>query len=56
LEKLYQLGILAKYEDSLGEFYGMIEGVSQLGLLQIRKEKELKEYDLKEISFLVTSY
>jgi len=52
---LYQLGKLAIYEDSLGQFEGVIEGVSDTGYLQIRKGEELIEYDLKEISFLVTS-
>ena len=50
---LYQLGKLAIYEDSSGKFEGVIEGVSEAGYLQIRKGKELKEYDLNEISFLV---
>jgi len=48
---LYQLGKLAIYEDSLGQFEGVIEGVSDTGYLQIRKGEELIEYDLKEISF-----
>ncbi len=55
LDVLCQLGKSAIYEDSSGKFEGVIEGVSKAGYLQIRKGKELKEYDLKEISFLVTS-
>ncbi len=55
LNSLYQLGTKALYQDDSGKFEGVIEGVSEMGYLQIRKEGELKEYDLKEISFLVAS-
>jgi BirA family biotin operon repressor/biotin-[acetyl-CoA-carboxylase] ligase len=53
LESLYLKGVKATFEDVTGKFEGIIEGVSEKSYLQIRKAGDLKEYDLKEISFLL---
>ena len=52
LKYLFQLNEKAFYEDVDGEFEGKIIGVSENGLLQIAKENEIRNYDLKEIKFI----
>ena len=48
---LLGLNILMTFEDANGEFNGMIEGVDDLGRLQVKTEEGQNVYDLKEIQF-----
>ncbi|MBU2019761.1 MAG: hypothetical protein KJ941_08955, partial [Bacteroidetes bacterium] len=43
---------IRKYEDNVGVFIGIIEGVSPSGKLVIYRNGDLKEYDLKELKFI----
>ncbi len=51
LENLWLLKTQSSYTDQTGDFIGEIIGVSELGLLQMMKDNQLKEYNLKEIKF-----
>jgi BirA family transcriptional regulator, biotin operon repressor / biotin---[acetyl-CoA-carboxylase] ligase len=49
---LYQKGIMCSYEDELGVFSAVIEGVNSNGNLILKSsEREKLYYDLKEVSF-----
>jgi len=50
---LYGYRQLMKFEDVEGVFIGIIEGVSEEGLLQLYRNGEHKNYDLKEVKFLL---
>jgi BirA family biotin operon repressor/biotin-[acetyl-CoA-carboxylase] ligase len=52
LKQLYRLNEQAHYADQNGEFVGKIIGVSEEGLLQIKKGDEIKTVDIKEITFI----
>lgn len=52
LKHLYRFGNVELYEDVLGEFYGTIVGVNEIGQLQIEKATgELISYHFKEVKF-----
>ena len=53
LSKLWMLNKEADFTDQSGEFRGCIKGVSPTGFLIMKKENELVQYDLKEISFKI---
>ena len=59
LDNLYLLEQEATFEDSEGVFKGTIQGISEVGLLTIRKvmnsETILRNYDLKEVKFISKS-
>jgi BirA family biotin operon repressor/biotin-[acetyl-CoA-carboxylase] ligase len=50
---LYLRDINAKYQDYNGEFNGVLKGVKSSGRLLIEKEDRIKDYDLKEIKFIL---
>ncbi len=54
LTSLYKYKIEAKYCDSEGEFFGIIEGTDTFGKLIIKKsaDQKLHYYDIKEVKFL----
>jgi hypothetical protein len=39
------------FEDELGEFQGLIQGVDELGRLHVLSDRGERTYDLKEIRF-----
>jgi hypothetical protein len=51
LENLWLLNTISSFTDEKGEFMGKIIGVSEIGLLQILNNNQLKEYNLKELKF-----
>lgn len=51
LKDLWLLDQLAKFQDANGEFEGIIRGVEENGLLQLERNGEIMNYDLKEIQF-----
>ncbi|MEY3198726.1 MAG: hypothetical protein RJA13_684, partial [Bacteroidota bacterium] len=59
LDNLYLLEQEATFEDENGIFNGTIQGISEVGLLTIRKivngETILRNYDLKEVRFILKS-
>lgn len=55
LENLKGYQRWVEFADLSGEFSGKIEGIDQSGKLIVRKENELRTYDLKEISFIFRS-
>ena len=59
LDNLYLLEQEATFEDENGIFNGTIQGISEVGLLTIRKvvngETILRNYDLKEVRFISKS-
>lgn len=50
---LYLRDINAKYQDNNGEFNGVLKGVQPSGRLLIEKEGRIKDYDFKEIKFIL---
>ncbi len=53
LEKFYKVNEWAQYQSSGDSFEGKITGVSKIGKLQVElRSNEVKEFDLKEISFI----
>ncbi len=48
---LFGLNETLHFEDATGDFYGTINGVDELGRLQISTAQGLNVYDLKEIRF-----
>ena len=50
---LYLKDISAKYQDNNGEFNGVLKGVKSSGRLLIEKDDIIKDYDLKEIKFIL---
>lgn len=52
LNSLYGYGIPKKFQDSDGIFTGVILGVLPNGRLQMNKDGKLKDYEVKEITFL----
>lgn len=53
LGHLYQRNLLANYEDLNGvPFKGLIEGVNEIGQLQVRVDGDVRSYNNKEIRFL----
>ena len=53
LERLYQFGVKARYQDEEGNFEGTILGVNKIGQLQIKPSHgELRTYHFKEVAFL----
>ncbi len=53
LKNLYKNQIPAMFKDTTNNFMGKIVGVSKIGKLLVEQENNsIKEYDLKEISFL----
>ena len=59
LDNMYLLEQEATFEDENGIFNGTIQGISEVGLLTIRKivndETILRNYDLKEVRFILKS-
>ena len=59
LDNMYLLEQEATFEDENGIFNGTIQGISEVGLLTIRKivngETILRNYDLKEVRFISKS-
>jgi BirA family biotin operon repressor/biotin-[acetyl-CoA-carboxylase] ligase len=51
ISNLFQLNELKNYEDSKGEFEGIIRNVLDSGHLVIERNGEAQQYDLKEIAF-----
>jgi BirA family biotin operon repressor/biotin-[acetyl-CoA-carboxylase] ligase len=53
LNRLYRLGIDARYRDKDGDFTGRINGVNPTGQLVIEKSSgEVRSYSFKEVEFL----
>lgn len=52
LSSLYGRGELRKFDDAMGEFDGVIKGITQQGKLIIETQSGIKSYDLKEIRFI----
>ena len=50
-EKLYQKGVVRKYEDKDGLFEGTILGIDATGKLIVNREGTLTHYGIKEINF-----
>lgn len=53
LDQLYGYKQLVQLEGRDGRFNGIIEGVKQNGKLIVRIEDELRDYDLKELRFIL---
>ena len=53
LKALHGYGTPLRFKDKEGEFTGVILGVHPSGRLQINRHGKLKNYDLKEIEFIV---
>jgi BirA family biotin operon repressor/biotin-[acetyl-CoA-carboxylase] ligase len=51
-ELLYQLDEKRRFEDSEGEFEGIIQGVVESGKLSVSRNGVVQEFNLKEIKFL----
>ncbi len=54
LSHLLGFGVFGQYRDNSGVFQGEILGVSEAGKLKVRKDTVIREYDLKEIEFLLS--
>lgn len=52
LDSLYGFGKPMSFRDMLGDFLGVIIGVLPSGKLQVNRNGKLKNYDIKEITFL----
>lgn len=51
--RLYRLGVEAKYKDESGNFIGTIVGIDPIGQLMIEKSSgEVRSYFFKEVAFL----
>lgn len=51
-EQLLGIGELRTYEDSTGEFQGVLSGVEANGRLRLRVDGKERTYDMKEIRFI----
>jgi BirA family biotin operon repressor/biotin-[acetyl-CoA-carboxylase] ligase len=52
LKRLYRLGEKSFFKDINGIFEGVITGIKPEGLLLVKKENEIFEYNIKQIEFL----
>ena len=55
LEYLWRLNEKASFRDKNGEFEGVIRGTEENGLLRMERNGEMVKYDLKEISFVIST-
>ncbi len=55
LEYLWRLNEKASFRDKNGEFEGIIRGTEENGLLRMERNGEMVKYDLKEISFVIST-
>lgn len=51
LNSLYKLNVKHGFEDVNGPFSGTIKGISENGLLRIKTDQELRDYDIKEVKY-----
>jgi len=51
LQCLYKLDVEHHFEDKQGAFSGIITGISESGLLQIKANQEVRQYDIKEVRY-----
>ena len=55
LEYLWRLNEKASFRDKNGEFEGIIRGTEENVLLRMERNGEMVKYDLKEISFVIST-
>ena len=55
LEHLWRLNEKTFFRDTKGEFEGIIRGTEESGLLRMERNGEIVTYDLKEISFVIST-
>ena len=55
LEHLWRLNEKTSFRDTQGEFEGIIRGTEESGLLRMERKGEIVTYDLKEISFVIST-